>query len=137
MADSRRSSVLTVLAVLFAILAVTDILKPFHLEGPTTGLVFFGRRLSGVPDAILGPILGIILLTYAAGIWRMRRYALYLGFAYAIYVTINLIAYTSTNPPPASQAEIIFGIVYSILALVFSWGTAILLNRRKADLAKT
>jgi hypothetical protein len=135
MADSRRSGALTILAILFAILAVTDILKPFHLEGPTTGLVFFGKRLSGVPDAILGPILGIILLTYAAGIWRMRRYALYLGFAYAIYVTINLIVYTATNPPPPSRDEVIFGIVYSILALVFSWGTAILLNRRKADLA--
>jgi hypothetical protein len=134
MADTRRSSALTILAILFAILAITDILKPFHLEGPTTGLVFFGRRLSGVPDAILGPILGIILLTYAAGIWRMRRYALYLGFVYAIYVTINLIVYTATNPPPASQGEVIFGIVYSILALVFSWGTAILLNRRKANL---
>jgi hypothetical protein len=134
MADSRRSSALTILAILFAILAVTDILKPLHLEGPTTGLVFFGKRLSGVPDAILGPIMGIILLTYAAGIWRMRRYALYLGFAYAIYVTINLIVFTATNPPPPSRAETIFGIVYSILALVFSWGTAILLRRSKADL---
>jgi hypothetical protein len=134
MANSRRGGGLTTLAVLFAILAVTDILKPFHLEGATTGLVFFGKRLSGVPDAILGPILGITLLTYAAGIWRMRRYALYLGFAYAIYVTINLVLYTATNPPPASRGEAIFGIVYFILALLFSWGAAILLNRRKTDL---
>jgi hypothetical protein len=134
MADSRRGGALTTMAILFAILAITDILKPFHLEGATTGLVFFGKRLSGVPDAILGPVLGIILLTYAAGIWRMRRYAIYLGFAYAIYVTINLALFTATNPPPPSQGEMIFGIVYSILALLFSWGTAILLNRRKAEL---
>ena len=134
MADSQRGGALTTLAVLYAILAVTDILKPFHLEGATTGLVFFGKRLSGTPDAILGPVLGIILLTYAAGIWRMRRYAMYLGFAYAIYVTINLALYTTTNPTPASQSEKIFGIVYTILALLFSWGTAILLNRRKTEL---
>jgi hypothetical protein len=57
MANSRRSGALTILAILFAILAVSDILKPFHLEGETTGLVFFGKRLSGTPDAILGPIL--------------------------------------------------------------------------------
>ncbi len=62
MAESRRGGVLTTLAVLFGILAVTDILKPFHLEGVTTGLVFFGRRLSGAADAIMGPALGIILL---------------------------------------------------------------------------
>lgn len=134
MAESTRGRALTTMAILFAVLAITDILKPFHLEGATTGLVFFGKRLSGAPDAILGPALGIVLLIYAAGIWRMRRYAMYLGFAYAIYVTINLALFTATNPPPPSQTEMIFGIVYSILALLFSWGTAILLNRHKAEL---
>jgi len=134
MADSRRGGRLTTLAILFAILALTDILKPLHLEGPTTGLVFFGKRLSGTPDAILGPMLGIILLTYAAGIWRMRRYAMYLGYAYAIYVTINLVLFSARNPPPASQSEMIFDIVYIILALAFSWGAAMLLNRHKVDL---
>jgi hypothetical protein len=64
----------------------------------------------------------------------MRRYAMYLGFAYAIYVTVNLALFTATNPPPSSRADIIFGIVYSILALAVSWGTAILLSRSKADL---
>jgi hypothetical protein len=134
MADSRRGGSLTILAILFAILALTDILKPFHLEGPTTGLVFLGRRLSGTPDAILGPVLGVILLIYAAGIWRIRRYALYLGFIYAIYVTVNLALYTVRNPPPPSQNEMVFGIVYTVLALAFAWGTAILLRRRRADL---
>ncbi|HZC45289.1 MAG TPA: hypothetical protein VE243_02375 [Candidatus Acidoferrum sp.] len=134
MAESRRGGALTTLAILFAILAVSDILKPLHLEGPTTGLVFFGRRLSGTPNAILGPILGIFLLVYAAGIWRMRRYALYLGYAYAIYVTINLVLFSATNPPPASQGEMIFGVVYIVAALALSWGTAILLTRSKADL---
>jgi hypothetical protein len=134
-AESRRGGVLTTLAVLFGILGVTDILKPLHLEGATTGLVFFGQRLSGTADAIMGPVLGIILLYYAAGIWRMRRYALYLGFAYAVYVTINLVLFTVRNPPPASQSERIFGFVYVIFALAFSWGTAIILSRRKADLA--
>ena len=124
MADSRRGGALTILAILFAILAVSDILKPFHLEGATTGLVFFGKRLSGTPDAILAPILGIILLSYAAGIWRMRRYAMYLGYAYAIYVTANLVLFSVRNPPPASHGEAIFGLFYIIFALAFSWGTA-------------
>jgi hypothetical protein len=135
MANSRRGGFLTTMAVLLVLLATTDILKPFHLEGPTTGLVFFGRRLSGVADAIMGPLLGIFLLIYAAGIWRMRRYAVYLGFAYAIYVTINIVLFTVTNPMPTDRPDQIFGIVYSILAISFSWATAIVLNRRKADLA--
>ena len=106
MGQKSRGATLTILAILFALVAITDILKPLHLEGPTTGLVFFGKRLAGTPDAILGPLLGIILLIYAAGIWRMRRYALGFGFAYAIYVTINLALFQMRNPPPASQAEI-------------------------------
>jgi hypothetical protein len=134
MANSRRSGALTILAILFAVLAVSDMLKPLHLEGATTGLVFFGKRLSGTPDAILGPILGIILLIYAAGIWRMRRYALYLGYAYAIYVTVNLVLFSVRNPPPPSRNEMIFGIAYIIFALAFSWGTAVLLTRHKSEL---
>jgi hypothetical protein len=134
MANSRRSGALTILAILFAILAMSDILKPLHLEGPTTGLVFFGKRLSGTPNAVLGPILGIFLLAYAAGIWRMRRYAMYLGYAYAIYVTVNLVLFSARNPPPASRSEMIFGIFYIVFALAFSWGTAVLLSRHKGDL---
>ena len=71
MANVRRGGFLTTMVVLFVVLAIEDILKPLHLEGPTTGLVFFGRRLSGVPDAVLGPLVGIFLVVYAAGIWRM------------------------------------------------------------------
>ena len=87
-----------------------------------------------MPDAIVGPLLGIFLLIYAAGIWRMLRYAMYLGFAYAIYVTINIVLFTVSNPMPTDRPDQIFGIVYSILAIVFSWATAIVLNRHGADL---
>ena len=134
MADSRRNAVLTVLAVLFALAAIEDLLKPFHLEGPTTGLVFFGTRLSGMSNAVLGPLLGIFLLIYAAGIWQMRRYAIYLAYVYAAYVAINLLLFTATNPPPASRGEMIFGVVYSILALALTWGAAISLTRSRAEL---
>src|SRR5437016_8695604 len=134
MAASKRSAVLTVLAVLFALAALEDLLKPFRLEGPTTGLVFFGTRLSGMSNATLGPLLGIFLLIYAAGIWQMRRYAIYLAYTYAIYVAINLLLFTATNPRPVSQGEMIFGIVYSILALAFTWGAGISLTRSKAEL---
>jgi len=45
------------------------------------------------------------------------------------------VLYTMKYPTPTNRAEQIFGIVYSILALSLSWGTAILLSRRKSDLA--
>ena len=64
----------------------------------------------------------------------MRRYALYLAYAYAIYVTINLIAFAMKNTAQ-SRDEMIFGVVYMILALLVTWGTAIILTRRSAELA--
>jgi hypothetical protein len=134
MANSKRGTALTILAILFTLAAISDILKPLHLEGPTTGLVFLGRRLSGTPNAVLGPLLGVFLLIYAAGIWNMRRYALSLAYVYAIYVTLNLVLFVTRNPAPASQGEMIFGIVYSILALLLTWGSVILLRRRQPEL---
>src|SRR5438552_11290491 len=112
MAASKRSAVLTVLAVLFALAALEDLLKPFRLEGPTTGLVFFGTRLSGMSNATLGPLLGIFLLIYAAGIWQMRRYAIYLAYTYALYVPLHSLLFTPTNLRPASQRAILLASVY-------------------------
>jgi hypothetical protein len=135
MNESKRGTFLTVISVLLVLLAIEDILKPFHLEGPTTGLVFFGTRLSGTADAIIGPLFGLFLLFYASTIWRMRRVAITVAYGYAVYVTINLVLFTMKNPPPTGRGDQIFGIVYSILAVAITWGTAIYLSRRKADLS--
>jgi tryptophan-rich sensory protein len=135
MGESKRGTVLTTIAILFAILAITDILKPLKLEGPTTGLVFFGIRQSGTANMILGPVMGLILLFYAAGIWRMRRYAMMIGWLYAVYVILNLVLYTQRNPPAKTSGEMIFGVVYMILAITITVGTAIILTRRRAELA--
>ena len=135
MEESKRGPLLTTIAILFAIVAISDILKPLKLEGATTGLVFFGVRQSGTANAILGPMLGLILLAYAAGIWMMRRYAMVVGWIYAIYVAINLILFVMRNPPAQTQGEMIFGIVYMILALTITFGTAIILTRRREQLA--
>ena len=134
MGESKRGPLLTTIAILFAILAVTDILKPLKLEGPTTGLVFFGIRQSGMANVILGPIMGLILLFYAAGIWRMRRYAMTLGWLYAAYVVVNLVLYTKLNPPAKNSGELVFGIVYMVLAIAITVGTAIVLTRRRIEL---
>ena len=135
MGESKRGALLTTIAILFAVLAITDILKPLHLEGPTTGLVFFGIRQSGTANLILGPLMGLILLFYAAGIWRMRRYANVLGWLYAAYVIVNLVRYAQLNPPAKNSGELIFGIVYMVLAIAITVGTAITLTRRRSELA--
>jgi hypothetical protein len=135
MNESKRGAFLTVISALLVLLAIEDILKPFHLEGPTTGLVFFGTRLSGTADAIIAPLFGLFLLFYASAIWRMRKLALTVAFGYAIYVTINLLLFTMHYPAPTARSEQIFGIAYTVLALAITWSVAIYLSRRKADLS--
>lgn len=98
-----------------------------------TGLVFFGRRLSGTPNAILAPLFGLYLLAYAAGIWRMRWWALPIGAIYAGFVISNLTLFTMRNPDPMRQG-LLFGVVYALGAIGVSSGAAWLLYRRRTTL---
>jgi len=132
--EPKRGRVLSMFAVLFVLLAISNLLKPFRFEGSDTGFVFFGQRLTGPANAIAGPLFGMYLLVYAFGIWRMKRYALAMGSAYAAYVIINLILFNLRNPVPPGVGYLIFGVVYSVIAIGVSSGAAYLLSKRKAAL---
>jgi len=135
MAESARGRTLTVFAVLFMLLAVSNFLKPFQFGGEEhTGFVFLGRRLSGTPNTIAGPLFGAYLLIYAIGILRMKRWALPMAWAYAAYVVVNLILFTVRNVPPPGAGYAIFGVVYSAVAIGVSGGAAYLLSQRRAAL---
>lgn len=136
MASSKRGTALTVIAVVLALLAVSDFLKPLRLEGSDTGLVFLGRRLTGSAGGMAGVIVGAFLATYAAGVWGLRRWALPVAWTYAAYVTLNLVLFPfrTPQPPDAGIGYDVFGVVYAILAIGGSVACAVLLGRRRADL---
>ena len=125
---------LTIFAVLFGIVAIEDVLKPFHLEGPNTGLVFFGTRLSGTANVVMSIVLFVLLLTYAIGVWRMSKYALPLGLFYAVYVLINLVVF-SVKYSDQDNGSPIFLIVFIAGAVAIPWGAVLILWRRRAQLA--
>jgi hypothetical protein len=131
---SRRGPLLTTVAVLFGLLALSNLLKPLQIGGAETGFVFFGQRLSGPANAILGPVFGLILVAYAVGIWRMRRWALPLAWAYAGYVLVNLVLFTVRTPQPPDPGRRLFGLVYAVIAIGVSAGTALVLRRRRDEL---
>jgi hypothetical protein len=133
MAGRQRGRALTVFAILFGILAVSNLLKPLQL-GAETGFVLLGKRLSGSPNAIAGPLFGLYLLVYAAGIWRLRRYALPMAWLYAAYVVVNLVLFTVRSERPPGIGYVLFGLVYMAVAVGVSGGAAVLLARRSADL---
>src|SRR5262245_25310802 len=131
---SARGRLLTTAAVLFALLAVSNLLKPLQIGGAETGVVFFGKRLAGTANTIAGPAFGLALLAYATGIWRMRRWVLPLAWAYAAYVLANLALFSVRTPQVPGFVRQVFGIVYAVIAVAVSAGTALLLSRRKQHL---
>jgi len=129
--ERKRGWFLTVSAVLFALLALSNFLKPV-LADAHTGFVFFGHRLSGVPNAILGPVFGLVLVAYVIAIWRMRRFALPLGWAYAAYVVANMVLFSmhTTDKPPSPA----FMVGTLVLGLGVPIGAAIALTQKRAHL---
>ena len=122
---TSRDRVLTTLAVLMGIMATSNLWKPIaQTMSPesSAGFVFFGNRLHGVANAIIGPLFGCLLAAYAYGVWTMRRWAVPIGLAYAAYVPVNLVLF-AMNPPPGSGGAV-FGAVYAIVAIGVSGGGA-------------
>ena len=133
MAAGRRGPLLTTFAILFALLAFRNLLKPFQLEGDTTGFVFLGQRMTGFWNAVLGPLFGVYLAAYAWGILCMRRFAVRMGQAYALYVVLNLVLWNVRSENPF-EIGVVLGVVYFVVAVGVSAGAVLLLTRRASEL---
>jgi hypothetical protein len=91
-------------------------------------------KTHGIANAILGPFFGALLVVYAIGIWRMRRWVLPIAYAYAAYVILNLLLYTIRNAGSTGQPSPAFMMGYIAVAIGVSAGGAVLLHRRKHEL---
>ena len=134
MPRAERGPVLSVCAVLFAVLAISNFLKPLRLGDGNIGFVLLGHRLTGTANAIVGPLFGLYLLVYAVGIWRLRRFALPMGYAYAAYVIANLVMFNLFGPTQPGIGFVIFGLVYAAIAIGVSSGAVYRLAQRKDEL---
>lgn len=133
MDEGRRDSVprrFRVAAVLFGLLAVSNLLKPLELnEGH--GFVFLGQRLQGTANLVAGSAFGLFLAVYVAGLWQARRFALSLGLAYAAWVPVNLHLFRAGLSPEEAVAYPLFSLVYKFVAIGVSSGTALVLLLRR------
>ncbi len=135
--QSERGAFLTVMAVLFGILAVSNATKALqHLHDPKTlGIVVFGVRYeSTFANLVLGPLMGAVLAAYAYGLWTLKPWVAPLSVVYAFYVPMNLVLFwyfqTGPNVPP-------LGFIVTYLAVAFSGsiGTALYLAYHRDKLA--
>jgi hypothetical protein len=133
MAEKSRGTALTILALLFVLLAISDFAKPFS-HSPGVGFVFAGARLTGTSNAIMGPLFGLFLLYYAYGIWSMRRYALPASYVFAGWVVGNTIMYAIKNSG-APKPSLVVAIASTAIGIGVPIATAIILSRRSAELS--
>lgn len=121
---SNRVVALRVLAGLIGFRALTNVFK----EVAGSGLVFFGGMLSGWPNRILAPALGICMLVYAWGLWNQRSFALPMGIVYAIFVVFNVALFPYRTGIPAAFTAWEYG-VFGVLAIGLTTLPPFLLRR--------
>jgi hypothetical protein len=131
MAEPRRGVWLTICAICFGLLAISNVLKPLHLGGQT--FVFFGTPLEGMKNAIIGPFFGAFLAVYAYGVWTMRRFAMAMGHAYATYVIINMTLWR-LDDPDTSLPHVLGGLAWAAAGIGVALSAAVILTRRKDEL---
>jgi hypothetical protein len=133
--QGKRGLPLTIFAICFWLLAISDLQKPWgELHDPHAGFVFFGTKLTGTADLIIAPLFAAFLAIYAIGIWRMKRYAMAMGHAYATYVFLNLMLFVMKHHDPKDRGGLPFMLVYATIALGVSIGSAIILTLRRTEL---
>lgn len=97
-------------------------------------MVVMGTRLDGPLNIVMSMVLGVFLVVYAAGVWRMKRYALVLAFIYAAHVTINIIVFP-IRYRGEDNGPILLQVMFTVLALAIPWTAATVLWHRRAELA--
>jgi hypothetical protein len=135
--ERERGPFLTVMALLFGVLALSNFTKALqHLRDPGhLGIVIFGVRFESVSsNLILGPLMGLVLAAYSYGLWKLKPWIALLSIAYAFYVPLNLVLfwYRQTGPeiPPLG-----FILAYLAVAFTGSIGTALYLAYHRDKLA--
>ena len=129
--ERSRGPVLTTLAILMGLLALSNFSKPLgQAMQPESdaGFVFFGHRLHGAANAVAGPLFGVLLAAFAYGAWTRRSWVVPLAAAYAAYVVANLILFVTTAPPAQNQS-LAFMVAYTAVAIGVSAGGAVVTNR--------
>lgn len=132
MAGPPRDRVFCGLAICFWLLAVSNFMKPLQVHGES-GFVLLGTRLAGGDNLMWSLAFGAYLVVYGLGLWYMKRFALGLAHAYAIYVILNLAMYWRYHPP-SGVGETVLAAVYTLIAMTGSAGAAVLLSMRREEL---
>jgi hypothetical protein len=122
----KRDGLCTALAVAMGLLAFSNLWKPVaqHFAPESSaGFVFLGHRLHGLANAVMGPLFGALLATYAYGVWTQKRWVVPIAIAYACYVPLNLVLFGMQEQ--GGEEGILFLLGYTAVAVGVSAGGAL------------
>jgi hypothetical protein len=127
--------ILAVISFLFVLLAIQSAVKPFA-TAPHAGFVVFGVRTDGLLEAVVARVHAVLMLALAYGIWRLKRYALWLLLAYTPYVLLNMLLFVARYEihPPGGIPAPLYVAFHVPIALAVPGGAAYLLARRRHEL---
>jgi hypothetical protein len=128
-----RGVTLTIFAILFALLALSNFIKPFSHD-PGTTFIFLGGKMSGAANFILAWMFGILIAAYAYGIWAMRKFALPIAYFYLPWVIVNTILFGIRNGG-GMQPSVAIAIGSIAIGIGVPLAALIMLRRRQAELA--
>ena len=132
MVEPRTARIFRGLAICFWLVAISNFSKPLQLT-EHSGFVLFGTRLAGGDGVLWSLVFGTYLVVYGLGLWRMKRIVIGMAHAYALYVVVNLSLYWINHPPP-STVDVIPAVIYSLVAVGVSAGSAVLLSLHRKEL---
>ena len=132
MVEPRTARIFRGLAICFWLLAISNFSKPLQLT-EHSGFVLFGTRMTGGDSVLWSLVFGAYLVVYGLGLWHMKRIVIGMAHAYALYVVVNLFLYWIDHPPP-SAADVILAVMYSLVAVSVSAGSAVLLSLHRKEL---
>ena len=85
------------MTVLFVLLALSDFTKALQFAARSRPSAASSSSVTSSTasrhNLILGPLFGIVFLTYAYGLWNLRAWTLPLAIVYAFYVPYNLVLF--------------------------------------------
>ena len=116
-----------VLAVFLVLRASTNFVKPFS---DSARFVVLGHLLGGAWSSVVAPSFGVAMVVYAVGLWQARSWALPVGVAYALWATVNVIAFPLVEGVPARFAPWMY-VLFAIPGLAGPWLAVWALQRER------
>ena len=91
--------------------------------------------LSSAAGLWLAAAVGLLMLAYAWGAWNLRRWALPMGVAYAVFVVLNIVLFAAFQNLVGQPQYWLLGALFTLIGVGVTGTAAYLLYSHRHELA--